>query len=196
MSMEKTSTGAWRVRWREGSKNRARVIGTKADARLFEADIVRRQRLGELSALDAGKQSRFQTFARETWWPNYVRPNLARLTRENYAGTWDRYIAEQIGGYPIREITAPVVRRWLDDLLARGVSPQSVRRAKAVLQSALTRAVEQGLIQGNPARSVRPPKTRAEAGRAWDRPERDRAPESLPEHPRRDARLSARVHRS
>ena len=162
MSLERTSTGAWRVRWREAGRNRAKVVGTKADARLFDAEVTRRQRMGELSTLDAGKVT-LDAFARETWWPQHVRPNLERSTRESYAGTWDRHISRNLGGYPLREITAPIVRRWADDLIAAGVGRQAVRRAKAVLQSCLSRAVEAGLIQGNPAQSVRPPRIEQQA---------------------------------
>lgn len=157
MSLERTSTGAWRVRWREAGKNRARVIGSKADAKLFDAEVTRRQRMGDLAALDQSKQT-LGTFAEETWWPQHVHPNLERATRESYAWVWDRHISPALGGYPLREITAPVVRRWIDDLIAAGVGSQAVRRAKAVLQSCLSRGVEQGLIQGNPAQSVRPPR--------------------------------------
>jgi integrase len=66
----------------------------------------------------------------------------------------------------LREITPPLVRSFLADLLARGVGPQAVRRCKAVLQSCLSRAVEEGLVHGNPAQAVRPPKIeRKRAGR-------------------------------
>lgn len=150
------------MRWREAGRNRSKVIGTKADARLFDADLTRRARMGELSALDSGKVT-LGIFAEETWWPMFVRPNLARQTRESYAGVWDRHIGPALGGYPLREITAPLVRSFLADLRERGVGPQSVRRAKAVLQSALSRAVEQGLIHGNPAAAVRLPKSESKA---------------------------------
>ena len=162
MSLERTTTGAWRVRWREAGRNRAKVVGSKADAKLFDAEITRRQRMGDLAALDAGKMT-LATFAEQTWWPQHVRPNLERSTRESYAGVWDRHIAPALGGYALREITAPIVRRWLDDLIATGVGRQAVRRAKAVLQSCLARAVEAGLIQGNPAQSVRPPRIERQA---------------------------------
>ena len=145
------------MRWREAGKNRAHVCGSKADARLFDAEITRRQRMGDLATLDAGKVT-LATFARETWWPQHVHPNLERATRESYAGTWDRHIGPELGGYPLRELTAPIVRRWLDNLIAQGVGRQAVRRAKAILQSCLARAVEAGLLQGNPAQAVRPPK--------------------------------------
>ena len=157
MSLERTATGAWRVRWREAGKNRAKVIGTKRDAALFDAEITRRQRMGELATIDSGKVT-LEAFARETWWPLYVRPNLARSTRENYAGTWDRHIGPALGGYALREITAPLVRRHLADMRAQGVGAEAVKKAKLVLQSALRFAVEEGLIQGNPAQAVRLPR--------------------------------------
>ncbi len=157
MSLERTSTGAWRVRWREGGKNRAKTIGSKADAKVFEADVVRRQRMGELAGLDAGRVT-LADFARDTWWPLYVAPNLARQTREVYAGTWDRHLDAGLGGYELREITAPLVRRHLAELRARGVGAEAIKKAKLVLQSCLRFAVEEGLIQGNPAQAVRLPK--------------------------------------
>lgn len=53
MSVEKRTNGdgtrSWRVRWREGGRNRARTFRTRRDAELFEADLVRRRRLGTLS---------------------------------------------------------------------------------------------------------------------------------------------------
>ena len=162
MSIEQQSTGSWRVRWREGGRNRARVVGSKRDARAFEADIVRRQRMGELAAVDASKQT-LDGFERETWWPGYVQPNLARATRESYARVWDKRVESALGGYALREITAPLLAKFLADLRAQGVGPQSVRRTKAVVQSCLSRAVEQGLIQGNPALGVRLPKAERKA---------------------------------
>jgi site-specific recombinase XerD len=90
-----------------------------------------------------------------------ARPNLARATRENYAGTWDRHIGRWLGGYPLREITAPLLRRHLADMRARGVGPEAIKKTKLVLQSALRFAVEEGAIQGNPVQAVRLPSLRS-----------------------------------
>lgn len=162
MSIEKTTTGTWRVRWREAGRNRAKTCGTKADARLFEAEVTRRRRMGDLATLDSGKQT-LQEFAETVWWPQHVRPHLERSTRESYASTWDRHIGPTLGGYSLRELTAPVLSRHLADMRARGVGPQAIRRTKAILQSCLSRAVEQGLIQGNPAAAVKLPRAERKA---------------------------------
>ena len=162
MSIEQTKTGAWRVRWREAGRNRAKTVGRNRDAELFQADITRRQRMGELAGLDSGKQT-LELFAEEIWLPQYLRPHLQRSTRESYAATWDRHIRPALGGYPLREITAPMLSRYLADLRAAGVGPQAIRRVKAILQSCLSRAVEQGLIQGNPAAAVKLPRAERKA---------------------------------
>ena len=42
------------MRYREAGRNRSRVVGTKADAKLFDAEITRHKRMGDLSTLDSG----------------------------------------------------------------------------------------------------------------------------------------------
>lgn len=79
-------------------------------------------------------------------------------TRESYAAASDKYIALALGGYELRAITAPLVADMLADLRGGGVHPQAVRRTKAILTSCLSRALEQGLIHGNPAAGVKLPR--------------------------------------
>ena len=61
MSVERVERGdgsvVWRVRWRQGPRNRSKVLGLKRDAQAFDAELRRRKRTGELAALDAGKES-------------------------------------------------------------------------------------------------------------------------------------------
>lgn len=60
MSVEKrvlkSGEVVWRMRWRQGNRNRARVLGRKADAIAFEAEVRRRGRTGELRLLDGGRE--------------------------------------------------------------------------------------------------------------------------------------------
>ena len=53
----------WRVRWRQGGRNRSKVLGRKRDAEAFDAELVRRKRTGELAQLEPAK-SRSPTSAR------------------------------------------------------------------------------------------------------------------------------------
>ena len=56
----------WRVRWRQAGQNRSKVLGRKRDAEAFDAELRRKRRTGELTALDAGKET-LAEFGEE-WW--------------------------------------------------------------------------------------------------------------------------------
>jgi len=81
--IQRKSGAVWRVRWRENGQPHSRVMGSKRDAELFEGEIKRRKRLGQLAQIDAGRQT-VAEFARE-WWRMHAEPNLAARTRESYA---------------------------------------------------------------------------------------------------------------
>jgi hypothetical protein len=70
----KDGSVVWRVRWRQGGRNRSKVLGRKRDAEAFDAELVRKKRTGELAQLDAGKEL-LSDFGEE-WWRLYAEPNL------------------------------------------------------------------------------------------------------------------------
>ena len=145
----------WRVRWRQGGRNRSKVLGRKRDAEAFDAEITRRKRTGELAQLDAGKEplARFG----EEWWRLYAQPNLARSTLKGYASIWDAHVLPRLGSVPLRELTPDVVNRFRLELEAEGVGPTSVRKSLVLLQGVLQRACEWGRLASNPAAIVRKP---------------------------------------
>ena len=161
MSIEKTATGDWRVRWREAGRNRSRIVGRKRDAEAFDAEMRRRRRMGEIASFDGGKML-LADFAREEWWPDWAEPNLAPSTLQSYAGTWDKHVLPRVGGIPLRELTLPVCQRFASDLVRDGVGPATRHRAIVLLGSVMQRAVEWGRIPANPVRSVRKPPQRRE----------------------------------
>jgi integrase len=153
--VQRKSGAVWRVRWRENGKPRSRVMGSKRDAELFEADITRRKRLGQLAQIDAGRQT-VAEFARE-WWRIHAEPNLATRTRETYAAVFDKHILPRVGGLKLREITPAVVAGLSADMQAAGVGPAATRKALMVLQGIFSCAVSWGHVQSNPVVGVRKP---------------------------------------
>jgi integrase len=152
----------WRVRWRQGGRNRSKVLGRKRDAEAFDAELVRKKRTGELAQLDAGKEL-LSDFGEE-WWRLYAEPNLARSTLTGYASIWDAHVLPRIGSVPLRALTPDVVNRFRLELEADGVGPASVRKSLVLLQGVLQRACEWGRLASNPAAIVRkpvPPRARA-----------------------------------
>jgi integrase len=156
--LERQGGVVWRVRWREGGQNRARVLGRKRDAEAFDAEIRRRKRAGELVE-HPGAQITLSEFARE-WWRLYGEPNLARSTLEGYAILWDRHVMPRIGGVRLRELTPQVLERFRGEMAAANVGPSAQRKTLVILQGILQRAVEWGYIAGNPAKLVRKPAQR------------------------------------
>jgi integrase len=179
----------WRVRWRDGSRNRARTFDRKAEALAFEAEIRRRRLLGDLRPLDAGRQT-LQEFA-EDWWRLYALPNLAPSTLASYAALWDAHVLPRLGATPLRELDPLGLAAFRSELAVEGVRPAAVRRTMVILQGVLERAVEWQRIPANPARAVRkPPQRRERAVRPPSPPDVERIRERLLEGGRlRDAVL-------
>jgi len=155
MSIEKTRSGEWAVRWRdEAGRNRSKTIGRKRDAEAFEAEVKRRARLGALDMLDAGTETLDQYVA-ATWIPTHA-AHLAPRTRALYAALYDKHLGPRLGGVPLRKLNVETIGRWQTDVLAAGGGPHAVRKALKLLGGILQRAAEAGRIPGNPARMVRP----------------------------------------
>jgi integrase len=92
---------SWRVRWREGDRWRSRTFDRKADALLFDAELRRKRRLGELAWLDAGAET-LDSYVTTTWAPTYA-ALLAPKTRALYTMLYDHHISSTLGGVPLRE---------------------------------------------------------------------------------------------
>jgi integrase len=156
----------WRVRWREAGRNRSKVLGRRADAIAFDAEIRRRKRTGELGLMEASRQT-LDAFAAE-WLEVYARPNLAASTLATYAIVWDKHISPRLGGYELRELSLDVCQRFAAELAAAGVGPGARRKALVLLGGVLQRAVEWGRLAANPVRVVhKPPGRRARAVRPF-----------------------------
>lgn len=160
MSIEKRVNGdgstGWRVRWREGERNRARTFRARRDAELFEADLVRRRRHGTLSALDAGTMT-LARFVVDTWAPQRA-ADLKPATRRFYAGLYRAHLAADFAHLPLRDITPQRVAAWQAQRVKAGAGRKAIREALSLLGGILGYAVELEHLQANAARAVRPVK--------------------------------------
>jgi integrase len=159
MSVEKRKLDSgrvvWRVRYREGGRNKAKVLGRKRDAEAFDAEIRRRKRTGEISTLDAGRQT-LADFAEE-WFRVHAEPNFSKATLESYTLMWDCHVLPRLGGFTLRELRSEVIESFASDLARVGVGPAARRRTLMILSSVLQRAEDWGRITANPVRKVRKP---------------------------------------
>jgi integrase len=144
----------WAVRWRDaGGKQRSRVFDRKRDATTFEAEVKRGARLGDLAAMDAGREV-LDDYVTKTWGPSHA-AHLAPRTRQTYASSYDRHISPELGAVPLREIDAERVAVFHGKLVRAGVGPHAIRKAMILLGAILQRAAEGRRIAYNPQRVVR-----------------------------------------
>lgn len=160
MSVEKRpnadGTQGWRVRWRDGERNRSRTFRTRRDADLFDADLVRCRRLGSLGALDAGKLT-LDTFVTDSWAPHRA-AGLEVATQVGYAWLYRAHIGPEFADVPMREITPQRIAAWQSTKVKNGAGRKAIKEAKSLLGGILGYAVELEHLQFNAARAVRPVK--------------------------------------
>jgi integrase len=161
--IERRPGGKYRVRWYEtgrGGRRRSRTFTRERDARMFEAEVVRRKALGEFAFLEASEK-RLADLATE-WWELYAKPNLAYNTLAGYALVLDKHILPRLGTLRLREVTPEVLARFRAELEQAGVGRSNVRISLVVVQAMFSRAQEWGWVSTNPARAVRKPSGRRE----------------------------------
>ncbi len=154
MDVNRKENGKWELRWREGGHRRARTFDRKGDAVAFEAERIRRKQLGHAAVPEDVQLSEFV----ETYWQLHAVPNLAPSTRAFYKVTWVNHIRPRLGSYSVRELTPKRLARFRDELERAGVGVATVRKTMAIVQSILSFAVAEELVEFNAAASVRKPR--------------------------------------
>lgn len=150
----KSGEAVYRVRWRDQlGRNRSRVLGRKRDAEAFDAEIKRRRRTGELSLMDAGRET-LDEYVAGAWAAAHA-AHLAPRTKRSYANTYDLHISPRLGGIALRELDAEVISTFQSDLITADVGPHAIRKAMTLLGGILQRAAEGRRIPHNPQRVVR-----------------------------------------
>jgi hypothetical protein len=129
MSVEKVKRSGgdvWRVRWRDGQgRAHSRVVGRKADAVMFDAELKRGKRLG--TTMVANTRETLSEFSR-VWWDRHAKPNLQRHTLEHYASMLDVHIIPRLGNVPLRSLTPEPISEVRAELAAAGVRDPAIRK--------------------------------------------------------------------
>ena len=159
MDLQRKKNGKWELRWWEGSHKRARTFDRKHDAMAFEADRVRRKQLGHAAVPEDLPLTEFV----ETYWRLHAVPNLAQSTRDFYKLTWVNHIMPRLGDYGVRELTPKRLARFREELERAGVETASVVKAMRIVQSNISFAISEELVEYNAAASVRKPRYEREA---------------------------------
>ncbi|HET6867298.1 MAG TPA: site-specific integrase, partial [Solirubrobacteraceae bacterium] len=150
--------GKYQVRWREGNRRCARTFDRRKDALDFIAWARRRKQLGQAAVADDVPLAQFV----ETYWRLHAVPNLRPATRELYKRIWTLHIKPRLGDYGVQELTPKRLTRFRAELERSGVGQATVVKAMSIVQSILSFAVTEELVEYNAAAAVKKPRyTRA-----------------------------------
>ena len=158
MSLRKLPSGRWEARERTGGRGSRRLAKTfdfKRDAEKWAANVRRQRQLGRIPL-----EEQRRTFDElvETYWELHAIPNLAASTSASYLSLWKVHVSPRLGSRDVRELTPEVLTRFRADLERAGVGTATVRKALAFIQSVLSFAVVEELLDVNPASAVRKPR--------------------------------------
>jgi integrase len=150
MSIHRRATGAgvsWVVRYREADKNRSRAFRTKRDAQAFETEVVRRKRMGAHAPAEPSEIPLDDFLAH---WITTAGPTWAASTLKRRAPMLDKWVSPYIGDVPLRQLGRARVKEYRAAIIRDGSKPTNTNNVLRVLSSALSAAVDEGLIPGNP----------------------------------------------
>ncbi len=172
MSIEQRGPKAWRVEieWKDpvtGERQRVRrhVNGTKRQAEALESQLKADRSRG----IDLSPEHVTVSELMDRWMKDYAARQVAPRTYTMYGIRADR-AKRALGHVKLSELRPAHVKGYQTDLLADGLSSQTVLHHHRTLSQALTWAVDMGLLHHNPAtnRAVRPPKVEHKPLRTLD----------------------------
>jgi integrase len=151
-------TKPWLARYRgpdgrQHSKTFARKVDAERWLKVSEAATL----TGQWVDPAAGEQL-FGPYAEE--WIAFKRSRVGESTATNTEALLRARVLPEFGGKTLKQITTPVVRRWVAAMSEEGLAASTVYTYRRVLSQILDQAFDDGLIVTNPAKKAKAPAMR------------------------------------
>ncbi len=142
--------GAWWVFIAYRGIRRAKRIGDRQAAEAVASQLRVRLQLGDLSALEPGREHPTLTVYAGRWLQTHG-VNLKPRTIALYRFLLQRHLEPTLGRFPLREITRQRVRELFADKITAGMRRSTALKVVGLLREILNHAVEDGHLVSNPA---------------------------------------------
>jgi integrase len=154
-NVRKTKSGKWKGEYRDaGGHKISQVRPTKREALQWASGQEVAIRRGDHVDPNRGRR-RFSDFA-EDWFDSAQ--HLSPSTRARYEIVLRRNLLPVFGTYPLAGIDHEAVQKFVNDLVASGYAPASVRKAFNVLSVIMRTAVSANRIAKSPCVDIRLPR--------------------------------------
>jgi integrase len=130
------------------------IRGSKREAEQYLAKIIREVELGTF--IEAPAVTLNEYFDR--WLETVSKLRTSERTSYGHECLLRRYFRESLGYKKLEKLHTMDIQKVYGEMLARGLSPQTVKHAHSVLNCALKQAVRWNLLSRNPAELVELPK--------------------------------------
>ncbi|AOP54496.1 tyrosine-type recombinase/integrase [Brevibacterium aurantiacum] len=155
-----TKANKWRVEWRKpGSRDKASMtLDTESEARMWKAML---DETGS-DVVDAGRRWNAAQSQEETV-DDIVTEYISFQTRgdtrtvKDYKALQRNHITNEIGWQPAASVEAKDLRKYVKTLLAKKLSPKTIRNIFTIVSAAFNLAIQDRRIQVNPCSGVRLP---------------------------------------
>jgi integrase len=168
MSVKQIEPGKYKVTlwWTENGRRRKReltVCGSSRDAKRFERDLKNEMRAGNLVAQKEEQRPipTLRDFSDE-WFQAYVVPNNKPSEQDNKRITLDKHLLPYFGHLTLDNIDTYGIEQFKAQQNRKGYAPASINLHLGCLRKCLQCAMEWGLIEINPAMTVKKVKNDAE----------------------------------
>jgi hypothetical protein len=143
VSIERTSTGKYRVRYRQGGASKSKSFDRMADARLYEAEMTRRRQSNGLIV----ESPRLRDYMK-TYWDGHVK-KLSDGSKLTY-GYARKRVEVELGGFRLNEIRPGHVQGLVTKLQRRKVGEASILKVTTLLSGMFRQALVEGLRREQP----------------------------------------------
>ena len=156
VKIRKDDKGRWWVRVDHNQKRISKRAKDEQDAQEIAHDIealIRRK--GETAIKDLSRKRKLgretvKSYA-ETWKKRLAQSNLKISTVNSYEGILENHLVPYLGDVALEDINRPMLKDFLAEKVESGLSRDSVRLIVATLSVILTEAMDDGVIDANPA---------------------------------------------
>ena len=145
--------GAWWVFICFHGRRKARKIGTREAAERVKREIEARLALGDVGIFEKPAKSAptFREYS-EQWMHQHVAASCKRSTADNYTTVLNVRVLPRFGSVAIDKISRADIREYLAEMVAEGrLRRRTITLTLGVIRAVLSAAVDDGLIQANPA---------------------------------------------
>ena len=143
--------GAWWVFICYHGKRKAKKVGTREAAERVKCKIEARLALGDFGILEQKQEITFSEFGKK-WLELHAKAHCKTTTYERYEQIFRIHLAPRFGSRPIDRIDRHDLKRYVSELaISKRHGLGTLRNIVATVRAILSEAVEDGLIEGNPA---------------------------------------------